>query len=373
MRLASAFLTLLLTVSAFGAEHVIPGAVWGGSAAANTHGTLIVSTTGDAMRVALLANLDRQVELPRWTATASWYDNAPAVAAAPAAWLVAWTETTSTTITYLAARVDANLTILDARPIFLGTTRRDVPAYPASVAWNGTEWLVAMHMTLARISLDGVVLDRTDMPGPSSVAASGKTAFVVSRQQKDYAHCGFSPRFCTFSTFYYLSGRVVDGHGAFQDTPLLTPEERFRELLTVAGGDDGFVVASVGGSSPSSGVLTTMRVNTSGVRLPEQVIDLSDDDSMARAAVAGDGNGGFVLAWTTASTDGAHLRVSRLDELGRRTGETLTIGGAEEAPGPLSLVRIAPNRYVLLYPRDHALAVRELQFGKNGRGRAVGR
>jgi hypothetical protein len=115
-----------------------------------------------------------------------------------------------------------------------------------------------------------------------------------------------------------------------------------------------------------------MRVNTSGVTLPEQVIDNSNNDSIARAAIAGDGDGGFVLAWTTASTDGVHLRISLLDELGRRTGETLTIGGTREAVGLLSLIRTAPNRYVLLYPRDTGLVIRELQSGKNGRGRAVG-
>jgi hypothetical protein len=373
-------LALFLAASAFaappelvlGREQIIPGQAWGGAAATNERGTLIASTTADAASVILLTDITRPVALPRWTPAGSWYESAPAVAASPATWLVAWSETTNTTVTYLAARVAADLTILDGRPIFLGATRRGVPADPASIAWNGTEWLVAIHTTLARISLQGVVLERTDLPGPSNVAASGSAALVASLQQKDYGHCGFWPQFCTFSTFYYLSGRTVDDRGAIRDTAHLTPEERFRSLLTVAGGDDGFVVASVSGGSPSSAVLTTMRVNTSGVTLPEQVIDVSNNDSIARAAIAGAGDGGFALAWTTRSTDGAHLRVSLLDELGRRTGETVTIGGTREAIGPLSLVRLASNRYVLLYPRDAGLVIRELQFGKNGRGRAVG-
>ena len=386
MRTATVLLlTLLLAAHAFaapselvlGTERVIPGNAWGGAAAANARGTLIAATTADAATVRLLSNMTREVQLPRWSTMASWYEAAPGVAASPSTWLVVWSETINTSTTYLAARVAADLTVLDARPIFLRTTRRDVPVAVPAVVWNGTEWLVVIDTTMARVSLQGVLLEQITLSGTSSVAAAADSVLVASVGQQGFNHCGIS-LICTFATFY-LSGQFLGPHGVVVNAPRFTSAERFRSLLAAGGNDDRFLLASLSGANRTTGVLGATVVTEKGISLPEQIVDVSDDNGVARAAIAPGEGDGFLMAWTTtAFPGGPRLHVARLDEQGRRIGETLLIGGTSEAVGPLSLARISEHRYVLVYPRALSaaapgLVVREVQFGKNGRGRAVGR
>lgn len=357
-----------------GSEIVIPDATWGGAAAVNAAGRLLTWNDVEATWVAPYPNVQRRVALPKWTAAGAWHDGPPAIAAGPSTFLVVWSETTNTTITYLAARLAADLTLLDARPVFLSATRRNVPTVTPSVVWSGSDWVVATGPLVTRISEQGVITELATVDSRSSVAAAGDQVFVAYIGQQGVTHCGFNPQFCTYATFY-VTGQYLGPHGVVRSAPRLTTAERYRTLLGAGGGERGFIVASV--TQPTfggEGTITVATLGKDGSVSPEQILDGTKNVTETRVALTGDGDR-FLAAWSAPQDGGSVLRVGLLDAAGRPVSNVPVIGGRNEVAGSLSLTRLSEGRYLLIYPRvasgGAGLVIRELRYGGSGRVRAV--
>lgn len=378
MRHALSLLVILLIASTLNAapqlnaanETFIPGATWGGNAAINPAGRLLTWNSFEDVSVAQWPNVDRRITLPRWTPSGAWHDAAPAIAAGPSTFLVVWSETTNTSVTYLAIRVAADLTLLDARPIYLAGTRRDVPSITPSVVWSGSDWIVGLSAVAMRISEQGVTRELIPISNPSAIAAANGSVFIAHIGQQGFTHCGFNPQFCTYAT-YFVAGRILGASGVATDAPRLTSAERNRSLLAAGGSNAGFIVASVPRSSHAAdGVITAAVLGADGIVREEQTLDTTKDWQNTRAAFAGDGDR-FVAAWYAQQDGGIVLRAAMLDAEGRRIGEAITIGNRNEATGSISLTRVSEGRYLLVYARSGGLVVRELRYGGSGRVRAV--
>ncbi|HEY0143591.1 MAG TPA: hypothetical protein VGF48_22060 [Thermoanaerobaculia bacterium] len=358
-----------------GHETFIPAATWGGGAAINAAGRLLTYNSFEATYVSQWPNVERRVALPKWTPSGSWHDGPPAIAAGPSTFLVIWSETTNTTTSYLAIRLAADLTLLDARPIFLSATRRDRPTATPSAVWSGNDWVVSVGPLVTRINEQGVVTELNSIPSVSAVAASDDSVFVAYIGQQGFTHCGFNPQMCTFATFY-VTGQFLRRNGVAVDGPRLTSAERYRTFLAAGGGSAGFIVASVVQPAfNAEGTITIATIGKDGVVHEERILDGTKNVNNTRVAFAGDGDR-FLAAWSAEQAGGSVLRAGMLDAEGRPIGNTLLIGNRNEAAGPITLTRLSENRYLMVYSRGPAaggagLLVRELRYGGSGRTRAV--
>lgn len=382
MRHALSLLVILLIASTLSAapqlsattETFIPGATWGGSAAVNPAGRLLTWNSFEDVSVAHWPNVDRRITLPKWTPSGVWHDAAPAIAAGPSTFLVVWSETTNTTVTYLAIRVAADLTLLDPRPIYLAATRRDLPSITPSVVWSGSDWIVGLSNVAMRISEQGVTRELIPLSNPSAIAAANGSVFIAHIGQQGISHCGFNPQFCTFAS-YFVAGRILGANGVSSDAPRLTSAERWRNLLAAGGSNAGFIVASVPRPSyTADGTVTVAVLGPNGIVHDEQTLDSTKDWQNTRVAFAGDGDR-FLAAWYAQQDGGIVLRAAMLDAQGRGIGDPIDIGNRNEATGSISLTRMGEGRYLLVYARGLSggagLVVRELRYGGSGRVRAV--
>jgi len=375
-------LTFVLALSAtaappeltLGAEQSVAGRFLGAAGAANAHGALIAWSSGGSGTIALLSDLEHQVTLPRWSKD-SWNDNPAAVAASPAGWLVVWNETTYMTASYVAVRVAPDLTIVDETPILLRTFNRAAMTPKPAVAWNGTGWLVATDSTLTRLSDDGVIREQITTSTRTSVAAAHDAALAVSIEQRNFKTCSFFPPLCTPDTFF-LAGRLIGGPGAIAPTQPLSTAAGTRGILAAGATGDGFLVLALNGSTDRLSAIGATPVTTSGVALPEILLEAPGDHTLSSAAVVSDGSTQFLAAWTGAAADGSRLRLAVLDRQGHPLLNAVTIGGTNEAGGPPALVRLTPHHFVLIYPKLTGvsapnLVLRHIQLGHDTRGRAV--
>ena len=358
-----------------GRETFIPGATWGGGLAVNDTGRVLAYNSFEATYVAQWPNVERRVALPKWTPSGTWHDGAPAIAAGPSSFLAVWSETSNTTTSYLAIRVAADLTLLDARPLFLSATRRDVPIATPSAVWSGSDWVVSVGPLVTRVNELGFVTELNTIPSVSAVAASDDSVFVAYIGRQGVTHCGFNPQMCTVAT-YFVTGQFLRRNGVAVDAPRLTSAERYRTLLGAGGGKAGFIVASV--VQPTfygEGTILVATIGKDGRVSQERILDGTKNADNTRVAFLGDGDR-FLAAWSAEQPGGSVLRVGLLDAEGRTASNVPILGSRNEAAGPITLTRLGENQYVMVYSRGAAaggpgLVVRELRYGSSGRTRAV--
>jgi hypothetical protein len=306
------------------------------------------------------------VRLPRWGAEAGTsFHLAPALASSGDAFIAIWGESMFADTRYLAMRIAADLTLLDSRPIFLEMARNREAEAP-TVVWNGTDYIAGWPRSLGRISPQGAVLELRSYgtPGTTRVAASGNTTLVPLLQQKGITRCGCcSVPYCTVATFF-ITGNLIGEHGATSTTAALTNEAREREILAAAGSDSGFLIATVERSRANEpGFLTLASARRGGAPIDNRIFLNVGPLPNPQLALAGHGNS-FLAAWIE---DGS-LRVSQLDERGQRVAKSLIVAPGHDVGGPLTLVRTAPQHFLLIYPRSAAggtpnVVVRELTVG----------
>jgi hypothetical protein len=343
-----------------GAETMVAqGLTIGGSAATTGEYTLIAWTEQYAAQVTRHPEGGR-VTLPHWAPQGDyvWYDTPPVIATNGLTFLIVWSEVQNGRATFLAARVARDLTLLDTTPTYLGATQREHA--PLSVVWSGSEYIVTWPGTMARLNAKGAIADQMATPGATVAASSLLTVLVSSVLQTGTTYCGgFSMPWCTYA-MYNIIGRTIGGEGVTSSATSITPGTRGRSLLASAGNPTGFLVASIARatSTVDPGVITLSPVSLSGSAPNKEVtFAVLDRDVNTSLSMAGDTDG-FVIAYTTTQRDSSSsLQVAFAGADGRRARNELTIGKKNETIGPVSLLRLSPRHFLLLYPRNPSTGV----------------
>jgi hypothetical protein len=339
-----------------GAETMVaPGITIGGSAATTGEYTLIAWTEQYAAQVTRYPEGGR-LTLPHWAPAGDylWYDTPPAIGTNGLTFLVVWCEVQNGRATYLSARVARDLTLLDTTPTYLAATTRDHNG-PISVVWSGSEYIVTWPGSMARLNAKGALTELTAMPGVTVAAKSPDTVLVSSVLQTGTTYCGgFSMPWCTYAMFNIV-GRTIGGQGVTSAATSITPGTRGRSLLASAASPSGFLVASIAraNSTIDPGIITLSPVALNGSAPNKEVpFIVLDRDLNTSLAMAGDLEG-FVIAYTITQRDNSSLlKVAFAGDDAKRARNELTIGQKNETTGSLSLIRLSPRHFLLLYPRS---------------------
>ncbi|MBX3227966.1 MAG: hypothetical protein KIT84_27935 [Labilithrix sp.] len=249
---------------------------------------------------------ERSIEMP---SIGAGEDVDPAVAFDGTSFLVAWSHATATDAVVAAARVATDGTVLDAQPIQLGKNAGKRASLP-SVAWNGSEYLVAWsddrdsnpEVYAARISPGGAPVEsplgfRVSQTGEDaggggktpSVAAAGRT-FLVAWDEMG-------------SAMRIRGTRIRDGRSLDTIATTIATGSRHAYTPSVASDGTNFLVAWYDYSASGDSSVRAARVTAAGERLLGDVTIATNEPS--RPAVIWDGDA-YAVAWA-----GGAKRLSR--------------------------------------------------------------